>query len=484
MGTIKSFLYLCTALLKVFFDLKMTVRFFLRSDKKTTPVTIWARVRTTDDDIRIPTEESIIATQWDKKAGMPKAVNKKADPELYEKMGKLSARLNDLRERLIIHIDQLDEKKKEISAKRHSDFIALEFVTEDVIPTAILPYLDWLLKQMKSGSFKHGSERYDADTIKAWNNFRNVYERFEKEYEEKTGKVLLWETLDKITMDAFVKYLEEYGYLIKTVNKYIITFKALIQYAYNHNLHDNTKCLRGIQKIKEIEGCATTKTYLNADEVQALFEMALEPGSLNDQVRDVFLIGVYTCQRVSDYANLKPSNFSTTAKGTKVIRIVQEKTGNSTVVPILNDNLQSLVEKYDYRIPHISDVIINRYIKKILKKLSETVPSLQESFRTILTLKEKKAVEAKTMAVETDEEGNVIKHKYELVSTHSARRSGITNLYKSKLFTTRQLMSISGHKTESSFYLYIAESADELADEIAEILDKAKKKESSNEELF
>ena len=43
-------------------------------------------------------------------------------------------------------------------------------------------------------------------------------------------------------------------------------------------------------------------------------------------------------------------------------------------------------------------------------------------------------------------------------------------------------MSISGHKTESSFYLYIYESADELADEIAAIMEKAKKE--SNEELF
>lgn len=469
----------------------MTIRYFLRSDKKDTPVTIWARVRTTTEDVRVPTEEAILAPQWDKKAGMPKAVNKRTDPALYEKMSKVSSRLEDLRERLIVHIDLMEKKGKPITAKGLSDFIAQDAVTEDSIPTAILPYLDWLLKQMKSGSFKHGSECYDADTIKAWNNFRNVYERFETYYEEKTGRVLLWETLDKVTMDAFVKYLEDYGYLTKTVNKYIITFKALIQYAYNHNLHDNTKCLKGIQKIKEVEGCATTKCYLNEEEVQALYDMKLPAGSLKDKVRDVFLIGVYSCQRVSDYSTLKPSNFSTTSKGTKVIRLVQEKTGNSTVVPILNDNLQKIAEKYSFNIPHISDVIINRYIKYILKDLSEKVPSLQTPVKTILTLKERRAIEAsqkeedeaRRIVVEKDAEGNIIKPKYSLISTHSARRSGITNLYKSRLFSTRQLMSISGHKTESSFYIYISESADELADEIAAILEKAKK-ENTNEELF
>ena len=421
---------------------------------------------------------------------MPKAVNKRLEPKRYEQISKLSARLVDLRERIIIHIDQLRKKEKGITAKGLSDFIAQEDVTEEKIPTAIGAYLEWLIARMKDGSFKYGSMRYDADTIKVWVVFKNVYYRFEKEFEEKTGRVLIWETLDKVTMDAFVKYLEDYGYLTKTINTYIICFKALIQYAANHGLHDNLKCLKGIQKLKEIEGCTTTKCYLNSEEVQALYEMSLEPGSLRDRVRDVFLIGVYTCQRVSDYGSLKPSNFSTTSKGTQVIRLVQEKTGNSIVVPILNDNLQIIAKKYNFDIPHISDVIINRYIKSILQDLSKTVDSLRTPVRTILRLKEKRAIEAsqkeedetKRIVVERDAEGNVIKPKYSLISTHSARRSGITNLYKSHLFTTRQLMSISGHKTESSFYIYISESADELADEIAAILAKAK--EGSNEELF
>ena len=46
-------------------------------------------------------------------------------------------------------------------------------------------------------------------------------------------------------------------------------------------------------------------------------------------------------------------------------------------------------------------------------------------------------------------------------------------------------MSISGHKSESSFFLYIAESSDELADEIAGIMEAAKNQAGkSNEDLF
>lgn len=65
---------------------------------------------------------------------------------------------------------------------------------------------------------------------------------------------------------------------------------------------------------------------------------------LKDKVRDVFLVGCYTCQRFSDYARLEKENFTKTAKGTKVVRIVQEKTGNDVVIPILNDNLLHIAE--------------------------------------------------------------------------------------------------------------------------------------------
>lgn len=461
----------------------MTIRYFLRSDKKATPVTIWARVRTTTDDIRIPTDETILATHWDKKSGMPKTVNKKVEADLYDKLNRLTSRLVELRERLLIHIDQLTEKGSQLSAKELANFISKEVEKPDTIPTAIGKYIDWLIARMKDGTFKHGSESYDYGTIRVWITFRNVYYRFEEQYERESGSVLLWDTLDKSSCDAFVKSLEDHGFLTKTINKYIVTFKALIQYAYEHHLHDNLKCINYLHKLKEVEGCATTKTYLNEEEIQALYEMPLPAGSLKDKVRDVFLVGTYTCQRISDYNNLKPSNFSTTEKGTKVIRLIQEKTGSTVVIPIINDNLQHIAEKYDYNLPHVNDVILNRYLKNILCELSETVPSLRTPIRTVLTLPEKNAVKEKRLTFEIDDEGNALKPKYACISSHSARRSGITNLYKTRLFTTRQLMSVSGHKSETSFFLYLAQGADELADEIAGIMENAKQA-ISNEELF
>lgn len=464
----------------------MTVNFFLRSTKKEQPVTIWARVRSPRVDVWLPLELCIIPSRWDKKKGLPKPYNKNTDAELWQQAESITKRLNDLRDKIIILNDQAEEAGKPLTREQLEKFAAKQEKKDESAPRAILPYLEWLIQQMKNGSFKHGSEQYDRNTIKAWSSFKGVYAAFENDFEKKNGRVLVWSAIDKPVFDSFVTFLEESGYLTKTINKYIITFKAAIRYAsVFHHLHNNLECLAYMAKQKEVEGCAATKVYLNAEEVQALYEMELERGSLKDQVRDLFLCGVYTCQRVSDYTNISKENFSTTSSGTRVIRLTQEKTGTTTVIPILSGNLQAIAEKYGYNLPKLgsnADVLINRYIKEILKELSQKVESLKAPVKTTLTMREKECEKEKTMTFERDSEGRVIKPKYDCCTTHCARRSGITNLYKSRLFTTRQIMSISGHKTESSFLLYLAESSDELADEIKKIQEAAAAK--SNEDLF
>lgn len=465
----------------------MTINFILPFTKRNT-AKVYVRIRTNDKSIVASTPEKVSPADWNKDKGRFK------DMALNNAENKaIKGRLETIGQKLLEYVTTCQEAGRSISAEEVNNIIALAGHTapkkQERIPKDIGKYLDWLIEKMKAGEFKNGSEAYDADTIKVWITFKNMFAKFSDDYLGKTGKLLTWNGIDKGAIDAFVKYMDDFGFLVKTQNKYLTTLKAAIGYSMNyHNLHDNSKCLKWIRRKKETEGCTTAKTYLNADEVQALYEMPLAPGSLKAQVRDVFLVGVYTCQRCSDYNNLSKSNFGTTASGRKVIRLVQEKTNRSVTIPVLNDNLLAICEKYDYQIPHIKggDVILNRYLKRILKELAASVPSLNETFRTILTLPEKRAEEAGTMTFERDEEGHVIKHKYDLISTHSARRSGITNLYKSRIFTNLQIMSISGHASEKVFREYLSQSSDEIADELAKIAEEEKKQKeaTSNEYLF
>ena len=70
--------------------------------------------------------------------------------------------------------------------------------------------------------------------------------------------------------------------------------------------------------------------------------------------------------------------------------------------------------------------------------------------------------------------GEIIVPRYNCVTTHTARRSGITNMYLSHKFTILQMMHVSGHKTQKTFMDYIKLSSDEIADEIAAIANDGK----------
>ena len=91
--------------------------------------------------------------------------------------------------------------------------------------------------------------------------------------------------------------------------------------------------------------------YLTEAELQALYEMPLT--GKNNHIRDVFLIGCYTCQRVSDYNNLNEDHFETTRKGTRIIRLVQQKTKTEVPIPIINDNLIALFENTTITYPKL-----------------------------------------------------------------------------------------------------------------------------------
>ena len=64
--------------------------------------------------------------------------------------------------------------------------------------------------------------------------------------------------------------------------------------------------------------------------------------------------------------------------------------------------------------------------------------------------------------------------RYNCVTTHTARRSGITNMYLSHKFTIVRIMHLSGHKTQKTFIDNIKLSSDEITDEIDAIVNADK----------
>ena len=89
-------------------------------------------------------------------------------------------------------------------------------------------------------------------------------------------------------------------------------------------------------------------------------------------------------------------------------------------------------------------------------------------------MKQKKNEELGKLTVERNAKGEVVMPRYACVTTHTARRSGITNMYLSHKYTIVQMMHVSGHKTQKTFMDYIKLSSDEIADEIDAIANPTK----------
>ena len=79
-----------------------------------------------------------------------------------------------------------------------------------------------------------------------------------------------------------------------------------------------------------------------------------------------------------------------------------------------------------------------------------------------LTMKQKEREKSVELAVERNDKGEVIMPRYNCVTTHTTRRSGITNMYLTHKYTIVQMMHVSGHKTQKTFMDYIKLSSDEI----------------------
>ena len=155
------------------------------------------------------------------------------------------------------------------------------------------------------------------------------------------------------------------------------------------------------------------------------------------KARDMFLIGAFTGLRISDYSRLMPENI------TDKVRIKAKKTGINSVIPI-HWVVQEIIDNgYDFATT-MTDQKLNKHIKEVARLAGITA----------------EIVYSKNVGGKQVQKS---KKKYELISSHTARRSFATNAYKAGIPTV-SIMKITGHKKESTFLKYIKISEEENAD--------------------
>jgi hypothetical protein len=315
---------------------------------------------------------------------------------------------------------------------------------------------------ISGGTILHKGRPYSISSIRIWKTFGGLLKDFRRLH------YFNFDTINIETSDKFISYLRKRGFMEKTVNKNVICFRKLCNYAATIGLNTNGASLKAWSETTIKEDEKRKEIYLPSDVIQSLFDMKLT--GIREIVRDIFFVGCVSCLRFSDFSRLNASCFKHTDKGNLIIDLTQRKTGEGVVIPVLNDNLTKVMEKYNYNLPVVTEQVLNKNIKEICKDLSRSVPSLSKEEITVLTFNENRKEHSYQMTHNgeplfmRDSNGNAIKYRWELVSSHTARRSGITNLYLTGKLNTYEMMSISGHQSLKVFKDYIKLSKYEQAD--------------------
>lgn len=297
--------------------------------------------------------------------------------------------------------------------------------------------------------------KYKRGTVNSIGQAKDRFQAFQKQKE----RTYDFNDIDMDFYHEFTAFLNDKKLALNTVGKTINWFKTFLSTAETEGYNTNT-----IYRDKRFKGARAEvdSIYLTQEDLEKIRQADLSGFHAGyAKARDIFMVGVWTAQRVSDYNYLKKENIKTVTrqvienkpikKGSNktkpvvvekkitVIDITQKKTGTKVVIPCSSE-LLGILKKYDYNLPHIADQNINDYMKEIAK-----AAGLDEMVRIEKVLGGEKKVEWHP--------------KHELVHTHTARRTGATLMYLSGM-EVYDIMKITGHSTPNMLKKYI--KADEL----------------------
>lgn len=421
----------------------MAIIYSIRSKVKEREASIYLRVKIYGIDIKVKTPFKVYPKLWKKNwVAINKTLDSKTEKETVERLDTL---LKNAKSLIELHINQYGTiSRADISALIKGSQCTNKKELD------MNGYLAKLIRDMKIGARLHKGKPFQFGTIQAWESFQKLW----MEYQTTHKKEINFEDVNRTLYADFMKFMDKYevrkakdnlpaqiGYRANTKSKFIKTLKSLMSYSLEDGLHQNRAFQMSSFARNNVQ---TDSIYLNDSEILKLFDYK-PMNIIDEQVRDIFLLGCYTGQRISDYSNISQSDIITLNNGKRAIKITQKKTGNNVVIPVLYSELDFLIDKYkDNGFPKVSDVEINKRIKIIGAACGIDQPIV---ITEVIGTKKIKTT----------------KKKCELIVTHTARRSCITNLYKTNIFDIPELMSISGHKTTKSFFTYLKITAEEQA---------------------
>ena len=257
--------------------------------------------------------------------------------------------------------------------------------------------------------------------------------------------------ISSVFWNYFVSYLADHGLKYSTISNLRACLMSVLNWSSKYGVKLNPSYAE-----VDIPRYTTSKISLTPDEISHIYHFKLiQEETYNfrqkkvtklrknkietlERVRDMFVLGCNLGQRYSDLVRIAPENFKNGS-----FSITQQKTGNKAFVPINILSIDpkitfAILEKYGYHAPYIGDINnYNTYLHQLLHHIGEGF--LDEIF-----------IDNKINGVIIRE----TKHKYQLISSHTARRSFAT-INTLRNIPRNKILRATGHSSEKAFVRYI-----------------------------
>jgi integrase len=351
-----------------------------------------------------------------------KATGLTIDPDLWDKKAKtLRSKCKDLRIYNKLRLINLRLEEKEQDVETHRDALkAIEYAVSGREPETKKRPTFWEYFE-EWGKRPSSSKRQRGLAVRVIARLMGTDDD--------------WEDIDSAYWYRLQRKMEDEGFSVNYRWNLGARLKVAMHEGYRMKYHRNTDFQEFRSKKEQTDAIALTP-----DEIEMLWEYRPKY-KMYREARDLFLIGYYTGARFSDYSRLGKDNIHD-----GVIEFVQQKTDDKVVVPV-SPRLLELMDRNKGKAPAMNHTVFNRYIKKVARDAGiDGIVQLPKA--------KMKADGSPT-------------HRWEMVSSHTARRSLLTNLYQSGV-SAKDCMAISGHKSISSFERYLKVSQGSSVDKLKE----------------
>jgi integrase len=264
-------------------------------------------------------------------------------------------RLDDMEHRIKkLYFDLLDKLKRVPS---HAE---LKEAFQNKQSVGFFEYADAFVERTKTKVNSRSGKKFAyAVPIQYKNTVKQL-----REYARKTNKRVDFNTITPDFLDGWISFLTNQNLAPATISKRIAQLKTIMRAAQDAGLHSNASYFRFKRPSSEAD-----KIYLNKKEIAELYRLKLE--GMQERIRDLFVVGCWTCLRYSDYNKIRREDVR---KG--VITVEHVKTGRTVNIP-LHPFVKEILLKYDYQLPRYANQVMNRNLKVIcqkVKSLNEKIP--------------------------------------------------------------------------------------------------------------